>query len=407
MPAIAGLTMNPAKGTPASHSVTLTAPAAIGDVAYTGTVTLICTSGPVVKNATVILTPAGAGPDEAADITTGIVGFEQTGASSAESDRNFFFDFFISRPLPGLGQSDSDLFGPRLRWWGDVRIASYPQQVNPPIADFIANFAQQAGSVKINEIARFGEFRTGLDIRLHSLDIPFPFSGGEQTSSLSFVTYYGGLGAFHPPTGSSVVASTTTNTLITNMVPVVTIPAGAYSTDPNRSPQAVAFADRYPASKFPSLALPGTKYAAFTLPDRDQFYHQYGAGLRLTTRFYDENHNLIPAPAMVSATFGQNDLVSGGKLRGVVGRFEGFYPYRIKSPGVTIFFFGRANLKLGHANERQPIALQPATDNSGNPIPISNPQVAIVGEPSRRDLYTIGFGFDFSSVFAQWLNRGN
>jgi hypothetical protein len=358
-------------------------------------------SGPVAKNATVVLTSTEAGSDEAADITTTIVGFEQTGGSSAESDRNFFFDFFISRPLPMLNRSSSDIFGPRIRWWGDVRIASYPQQINPPIAEFISNFAQQAGNVKINELARFGEFRTGLDVRISSLPAPFPFSGGEQRSSLSFVAYYGALGAFHPPTGSTVAAGATT----TNMIPVVTIPTGAYSTDPNRSPQAVAFAKRYPANKFPSLALPGAKYAAFTLPDRDQFYRQYGGGLRLTTRFYDETHSLLAAPAMVSATVGQNELVSGGRLRGVVGRFEGFYPYRIKTPGVTIFLFGRANLKFGHATERQPIALQQATDSNGA-IPINNPQVAIVGEPSRRDLYTIGFGFDFSSVLAQWLNRG-
>jgi hypothetical protein len=398
------LTMNPTKGT-ASHTLTLTAPDTIGGVAYTGTFTLTCTAGAVMKKATVILTSAEAGPDEAADITTAVIGFEQAGGSSAESDRNFFFDFFISRPVPGLNWSKSEAYGPGLRWWGDVRIASYPQQINPPVVDFIQNFAQFAGNVKINEIAKFGEFKTGIDVRFLAAPNPFPYSGGEQKSSLGFIVYYGALGAFHPPTGSAVVAASTTSTLVT--VPVVAIPAGAYSpNDPNRTPQAIAFSQRYPADKYPSLALPAAKYAAFTLPDRDQFYREYGAGLRLTTRFYDENHNLLPAPAMVSATVGQNELVSGGKLRGAVGTFEGFYPYRIRTPALTVYLFGRANLKFGRPTERQPLALQQAVDSANNLISINNPAVAIIGEPSRRDLYTIGFGFDLSSILDKWLNHG-
>jgi hypothetical protein len=289
-----------------------------------------------------------------------------------------------------------------------VRIASYPQQVNAPVAEFIQNFASNAGNLKVNEVARFGEFRSGIDVRIRSLDTALPIAGGEQKSTLSLFAYFGALAAFHPPTGAAGFASSSTSSLITNLVQVYSIPQNVYNAnDPNRTPQAAAFSARYPADKYPSLTLPGTRYVAFTPPDRDQFYRQYGAGLRLTTRFYDENHILLPSPAMVSASFGQNELVSGSRLRGVVGRFEGFYPYRIRSTGLEFYLFGRANLKLGPASQRQPVVLQLAKDSSGAAIPITDPGVAIIAEPSRRDLYTIGFGVDLSSVVNKWLNHNS
>src|SRR5262245_50624300 len=85
--------------------------------------------------------------DKGGDLTMAVIGFEQSGASGAKSDQKFFFDFFTSRPLPFLfGDDKTDVkptepfpvdksglvraqpFGPPVHWWGDVRIASYPQQ---------------------------------------------------------------------------------------------------------------------------------------------------------------------------------------------------------------------------------------------------------------------------------------
>jgi hypothetical protein len=391
-----------------TDSILVKAPDAVGEVAYVGPVALTCAASDMKQKATIVLINDKTEPEEAADITTAIVGFEQAGASSADSDQQFFFDFFLSRPLPVLKGKPGKTFGPPLRWWGDVRIASYPQQVNAPISEFVQNLGGNVGNLKVNEVAKFGEFRSGIEVRLTSFDKAFPFSGGEQKSTLSLISYFGALGAFHPPTGAAVFASSSANSLIQNLVQVFNIPAGAYNeNDPNRTPQAAAFSARYPAKKYPSLTLPGTKYVAFTAPDRDQFYRQYGLGFRLTTRFYDENRNLLPSAAMVSASFGQHELVSGSQLRGVVGRFEGFYPYRIRSTGVEFYLFGRANLKFGAVSQRQPIVLQLAKDSSGNAIPITDPGIAIIAEPSRRDLYTIGFGVDLSSAVNKWLNHNS
>jgi hypothetical protein len=402
-----GMTVEVEPGT--SSILTITTPKAGGVtadkksfVAYTGTVKISCKANDVTKSAVLTLThPSDEGPEAGADITSAITGFEQAGASSANSDQEFFFDFFISRPLPGINWSHANTFGPALRWWGDVRIASYPQQVNSTISQFATDFGNQVGNLKVNEVGRFGEFRAGIDLRVASLAKAFPSNGDKQRSMLSIVAYYGALGAFHPPTGAALFASSSTSSLIQNLVPVYKIPTGD-------TPQAKAFQNAYPASKYPALSSAGAQYVAFTFPDRNQFYRQYGAGLRLMTRFYDENGNLLPAPAMVTASFGQHELVSGGKLRGVVGNFEGFYPYRLKTPALTVYLFGRANLRLAHAVESQPIVLERAKNASGQQdVPISDPGVVIIAEPSRRDMYTIGVGMDFASLLGKWFNKGS
>ncbi len=390
-----------------SHTVAITTPPVGGQtpnrkktVAYTGSVTLKCDALGKAETALIRLThPSATEPDEGADITTVITGFEQAGAVSADSDQQFFFDFFISRPLPGIHWSHPETFGPALRWWGDVRIASYPQQVNTPVARFAQEFGQEAGNVKVNEVARFGEFRSGLEFRFASLPNPFAFAGGKQRSALGLIVSYGALGAFHPPTGAATFASASTNSLITNLVPVFSIPTGD-------TPQAEAFRARYPVDKYPDLKSSGAQYVAFTVPDRNQFYRQYGAGIRLTTRFYNDEGELLSAPAMVTASFGQHELVAGGKLRGVVGKFEGFYPFRIKDSGLTIFLFGRGNLRIGgQVTESKPIVLPRAKDSSGNSIPITESHVAIIAEPSRRDMYTIGVGIDLASLIVKLTGR--
>jgi hypothetical protein len=104
-----------------------------------------------IARVVVTLEPAG-------DVVIPVIGFEQAGASSAQSDQKFFFSFFISGPLPfGVGafaketasaapndhssqeskSARNSIFGTRMHWWGDVRIASYPQQISSGIGSLL------------------------------------------------------------------------------------------------------------------------------------------------------------------------------------------------------------------------------------------------------------------------------
>lgn len=319
--------------------------------------------------------------DQGGDVTMAVIGFEQAGASGARSDQKFFFDFFTSRPLPfgAANNKKNEPFGTWLRWWGDVRIATYPQQISTPVAQFASTFATQAGSVKVNELAQFGEFRTGLDFRLKAFAegqrlIP-NIGAGSQQSSLSFFVSFGAMGAFNPPS---------------ERMDIFLIPA------PN-SPQAAAFERNFPKATYSDLKLPSTQYVGLTAPDRNRFYRQYGAGFRLTTRFYDKNGGVLPSPAMVGISLGQNELVSGGRLQGLAGKFEGFYPLTIGDPNpdgkFVLYLFGRANLHFGRATEATPLVLQRATG-----IQADNPAIAVISQPSARDTYTIGVGIDAAQL---------
>ena len=323
-----------------------------------------------------------------------LIGFEQAGGSSAKSVQKFYISFFVNRSLPVFKHRiDDDIFGPPLRWWGDVSISSYPQQVTTSIAEFTANFANAVGNVKVNEIAHFGEFRTGLEYRIGGFRGTFmpTFNSPQERSRLGLFAYFGGLGAMNAPDQD---------------VAVFNIP-------PTGSPQRSAFDRVFPVSKYGDLALPGTLYVGLTVPQRDRYFRQYGAGFRLSSFSFDKNRDPDPSPAMASISFGQNELVSGGQLRGVVMSAEAFYPLRMGSDSGSkwpvIYFFGRVSMHLSGASQSTPLFLSPATtkDASGNdvPVPPTNAGVAIIASPSARDLYTIGAGIDAVQIIGAWFPK--
>ena len=323
-------------------------------------------------------------PCPGSNIVMSVIGFEQAGGASAKGDQKFFFDIFDSRPLPGLKGKADDIFGPPWRWWGSVRIASYPQQITTPVSQFASGFATQVGNLPVNQLAAFGEFRAGIEKRIASfrqLFLAVPATTSERTS-LGVVAYFGGLADLNPPE---------------QRVAVLEIP-------PPATPQRFAFDTVFPSKQYPILSVSGTKYIGLTTPDHNSFYWQYAAGFRLTTRYFDPDGTLLSAPAMFSATFGQNELVTGGHRRGIVGTFEGFYPLPLGPRGknASLFYlFGRADLRLGRANVGRATAvpLAPALDAATNsPVSATNPGVAVIAIPSNRDLYSIGVGIDAVQV---------
>jgi hypothetical protein len=317
-------------------------------------------------------------------IVVPVIGFEQTGASSAQSTQKFFFNFFVSRPLPILGSKGYDItpanknhcdtdpfcapriFGPKLRWWGDVRIASYPQQISSGVGEFATGFATQVAQIKVNQLAQAGEFNTGLDYRLSSFPKIFPTIGdsSDERVMLSGIAGFGAISPFNP--------------LDVLQIFVNPDPASA---------QGPAFYKKFPSSQ-------GFQFTGFTTPDRDRFYWEYGAGVRLTTLYFDHAGNQGMSPAMVSYTLGQNQLVSGGHSAGWVQKVEAFFPLslgqRFAENVTTLYLFGRADMQLTRAHQTTPFILQPADAS----ITGFNSQVNIISMASNRDLYTIGVGID-------------
>jgi len=152
-------------------------------------------------------------------------------------------------------------------------------------------------------------------------------------------------------------------------------------------------------------------------PDRDRFFRQYYAGIRLKTHYFqncDTNNAVTEAmkkfdvhclndygsierlrqvnrfPAMLDIAVGQNESVTKGRLNGALLRVDGFFPLPWEK-GQSVYLFGTALMKPRRASINTPLVLAPAPDTT----PVPGPNVAIVPiDQIDRDYYRIGVGVD-------------
>jgi len=312
--------------------------------------------------------PVQTPPDLQGEDLRAIVGYQQTGASSADFQQNWFTDFFINRPIGG---NDA-----KFHWWGNVRVASFPQAGNQSVAELAGGLAAQVGALKLNQLAQGAEFFSGVEYHVWSGSLKRGLSENTfQKFSLGIVAAFGATGFFSSPASN---------------VAVFQVPAAG-------SPQSVTFQTKYPGVTTP--------YVAFITPDAERFPKQYLAGLRLTTRYIDPTGMpLTTAPAMLALTLGQNAVITGGKLQGLVGRVEAFYPlpFGNRGQGVagafsSIYLFGTVQMRLGGSTNAPALVL--ASAPSG--LSASDPSVTLIPAPSVRDEYRLGFGVDLVSLISQ------
>ena len=324
--------------------------------------------------------PCAAKDRRGGEIVEAIAGFQQAGAASAPHTQDYFLDLFLSRPLPlpttqnysCIADDANSWFGPPWRLWGNVRVASYPQQVDTAVGQFATNFANNIASQPVNKLAQSAEFVVGLERRLWTFrnGLVGNDEAGRQRFVLSLFVGGGATGPLDPVESLRVFVT----------------PAAS-------SPQYAAFKAKY------GDAVASSQYVGFVTPDRDKFFRQYSGGIRLTT-FYEDitGKPYMAAPAMITFSLGQNEQVTGGTMRGVVGRFEAFYPLVLWGDRSTrgsgiVYLFGTAMLRLGGASQTTPFILQPADGVQGY-----DPGVAIVAAPSNRDTYLIGVGIDVGQL---------
>ena len=300
-----------------------------------------------------------------------IVGYQQAGGSSSGFTQNWFLDFYISRPLALRRDHEGGMMP--WRWWGNVRVASFPQAGNQTLAEVATGLPAQVGSLKLNELAQGAEFLSGLEIPLFGGQ-SFPFRGKSENTrqvfSLGLIAGFGATGFFSAPS---------------NNVQVFAVPAAG-------SPQLATFQQAFPGVN--------TANVGFISPDTQRFPKQYLAGLRLTTHYIKPTGlPLTSAPAMLAFTVGQNQVITNGHLSGVVGRVEAFYPmpFGERLPTMagafsSLYLFGTVQMKLGKNVTAPALALSPVT------TPASDPTVTLVPLPNARDEYRIGFGVDLVSL---------
>jgi hypothetical protein len=307
----------------------------------------------------IFVSPAVRAQDQKVWEARAVVGYHQAGASSAKFTQNFFFDFFIMRNL-----SDGDLWDEHT-WslWGDVRIASFPQQVTTGVGTFATNFATQVSNLPVNQLAQGADFQTGLEYVLKK------WEPNRTYRTLGLVGYVGALGAFQPPD---------------SQMEIFNVPDKA-------SLQYPAF-----AAQFPTAA--NAKYVGFVPPNRERFYRNFGLGVRVTT--FDMDDQLVP-PATYTLSFGQDEAITAGTFSSVVGKIDVFYPLQI--PGTSsakykcLYLFANANLRLSKATSIPTFALQNPNAN-GTTVQPFDPNLAVITIPSSRDTYRFGVGIDLLTL---------
>jgi Putative Ig domain len=296
-----------------------------------------------------------------------IVGFEQAGVSGGQSKQDFFLDLLYDRPL-GF-RVDPDL-GPALRSWGDLRISSVPQQINTDVAEFATSFAQQVGQLKVNEVAQSFEFLGGIQYRLYaSPRQPNDYAGDDgepdhrQRMSVNLILGGGVVTPLSPQQSVRVFAV------------------------PSNQPD---FFTLYPQAA-------GKQFVAFTLADRHNFYRQAYAGLRLMTHFLGDTKE-IRFPETFDLSYGFNEAVTGGTIRGGVFRLEAFVPIPYAKAS-WLYLFGTGLFKPGgHATISNPFFLDPAPTGT---LPTDPNAVVITTAQASRDYYRVGMGIDFITLVQQ------
>ncbi|MBM3811608.1 MAG: hypothetical protein FJW20_08215 [Acidimicrobiia bacterium] len=295
-----------------------------------------------------------------------VAGLDQAAASGASPAFKFFLDFYISRPLPLYRSQTVEAtgLGPRLRWWGNIRLASAPRQANIPIRGLSPELATQAASLKLNELAQSGEFLTGPEYRLTEFDTFLHNFNNHSDQAFSKVS-------LHLIAGFGAIGQTSPKDSIQ-----------FFKVPPESTPLYNRLVSRHPA-------VAGHQTVGFSLDDRDRFLRQFFVGFRLRTHYFDSaGAPLSRPPANLDITLGQNEANSGGRLAGAVFRLEAFYPLPISQNGV-LYLFGMANLRPSRATSTDPLLLELQNE------PIRHNSTVFVTIPqSSRDSYRIGFGVD-------------
>jgi hypothetical protein len=332
--------------------------------------------------------------------TRAVVGFEQAGASSTTSKTKPFLDFFFTSPL--VFHRDEEV--PRLAAWGQIRLATTPDQIGATSV-LPANLVNEVSKSGRNELVQSFDFLAGLELRAWSANGHFLslMPGVHQRTHFYLA---GGGGAISPLSADN-----------SELAQIFKIPAA-------NSPQFEPFVDRYGKPPDPTGTNPAKEFVGLVPLDRDRFLRQWYLGLRLKTMYCDNtecNRFKNHFPGTFDLMFGQNEAVTGGSLKynvtdpndksKIIGqknsyvlRFDAFYPFPLKEASF-LYLFGSAMMKVGGGGVRvqNPLFL----DRAAGDVSIGDPKVYIPSVDRQkllqpnRDYYKIGVGVNLTDL----LNR--
>jgi hypothetical protein len=357
------------------------APAA-GDI-----ILLTSVSGAILANATTA-------PSTTKESPRVIVGYEQSGANSANSAGRLYADAYYGRMVKAIGQRG------QARIFGNATIGSGAQNSTSTVGSFVTGLSGTAGSLKLNQVASVAEFLAGVEVGTRSQN--------SDGSRLSLFAEYGATGtlqsaeldniyAFPANTSQAyalLVAAETANNK-NNSNPTTTIPNTCVV---GSSPKITGIANNCMFVEF---------------AQQQPYFDQEGyVGAKMVT-FFTNGSSSNSAPDVISLGFGANNAVYR-RMRFKTMRFDGFLPFSVppngdkSQPSVPVFYiFGYACLALDHpsnifadANNFIPLDASSTVNVSGAPqTPSSGNTYVIYTSPQGKEYYSLGVGVELKSVW--------
>ncbi|MFN0109939.1 MAG: putative Ig domain-containing protein [Blastocatellia bacterium] len=313
-------------------------------------------------------------------LTRAVVGYQQAGAASTAFEQSYFFDLFVSQALPFKQKIDPD-FGESWRAWGAIRAVSAPQSDNVTIADLSANFVTKVSELKANEAARVFDYLGGVEFRLPGFKnrslLPSFDRQTKQKFTLSLIASAG----FITPTNPTEIEPKTYKI------------SEAYRT---RFKNEVGTG----SGLLKGNELDGKDYVSFLPMDRDRFFRQYYAGIRMQTFFFNRHDVPIQRfPVQLDLQYGINEYVTSGRVRGGVLRLDGYFPLPYDSLNF-INLFGTAIVRPVRSKIEKTLILEEVSgkffDDKTAMLPVSQ---------FNRDYYRVGIGIDFVSFVGKLLGN--
>jgi hypothetical protein len=308
--------------------------------------------------------------------TRAIVGMEQVGASSANSETLPFLNFFMNVPISKTTRG----VAPRFSIWADFRFSASTVQSFANLSNITTSVISPifGSDASINNIVQSFRINTGIDVKIIKEKSFNPFFT-QGKSSISFIA---GGGVTSPITA-------TREPSLTFKIP----------RDPTTMEVLQEFKDLFPYINFTA----DKKKISFVSPERDRFFRRWFAGLRLKTFFFDKDENpLALSPATLDITVGQDEAITK-KLTKKILTFDGFTPFPIRNLDY-IYLFGSINLALTRkVNTDVPsFFLEQAAFDPENPS-----ETVIVSSDSNRltisnrDTFKFGIGIDLIRLFTR------
>lgn len=149
-----------------------------------------------------------------------------------------------------------------------------------------------------------------------------------------------------------------------------------------------------PAANCQTPPASGTTCAETFVPQsRDRFFYRYNAGVRFKTYYYDDGKLADRFPGTIDWTFGQDETVSGGKLRGLVMRLDANYPIPFLS---HVNVFGSVGL-MPFSQAKHFDTVLTTLDTTLTPTSAGVTKINV--QAPNRDTFTIGVALDLASLY--------